>query len=125
MPDFDVDEARAQRNVELWMEVAKKYITEDEYDFIRQVRGKAGSGRESEITSEEWNRVFVISQKANEPIYTEFVEPDITAEEKELFYPMFSGKAFPDIAAVAEAFCRELLTPVPIRDQSIDVTGVR
>ena len=124
LPGYGINESYAKRNIELWMDVAQKCLTKEEYGFICGIQDKVDSDNCGGVTNEEWERAYAIARKVNEPIF-ELMDSDISSEERDLFYPMFGRKAFPDIASVVEAFCRELLTSVSVRDQSIDVTGVR
>lgn len=127
VPEFSVPAALAQKNVELWNSVSAKYLEPEEKEYINHIRKKmlTHSRHKGEKPSQkEINRFYNLTVKANNLIIKNEIESFVTEEEKRLFRPMFNRNAFPDITAVAEAFCRELLEPRPVRDKQININGI-
>ncbi len=122
LPEMCVPANLVNKNAALWMKASTGILSEDEHRTISSLRSKSASGEN--LSPSEWETVFALTLKANRTISEKLIEPEITDDERDRYYPMFSPKAFPDVAAVAESFCKELLNPMPVRDQNLNINGI-
>lgn len=121
-PELCVNKHRAEKNVKLWMDAARRLLSQDEYDVILETQRKSDNG--DKISDEDYSRLQTITMGVSDHIYMKLVKPEIADAERDLFYPLFGEKAFPDIASVARDFCKELLVPYPVRDRHITINGI-
>ena len=122
LPEMCVPANLVNKNAALWMKASAGILSEDEHGTISSLRSKLASGEN--LSPSEWESVFALTLKANKTINEKLIAPEITGDERDRYYPMFGPRAFPDVAAVAEAFCKELLTSLHVRDQFINVNGL-